>query len=168
MHNLDNLMHVAGLAVTVFLLLSVGSVCHADLVAFWHFEEPSGSLVADSVNGHHGTATADVVPSTDRPALLYSNTGSRSFPGNTNGGHIEVPDHSDLDLTGDFTLEAWIKAWRPGEAPKILAKHRYKMDNDGSWALELGLRPGQLGFLRLQVLSPNYTLQGSKFPRVRS
>jgi len=114
----------------------MGNVCQADLVAFWHFEEPSGSFVADSVNGHDGTAAADVVPSTDRPALLYGNTRSRSFPGGLGGGGIVVPDHSGLDLVGDFTLEAWIKSQLPAPgAGFLLAKHAHKGDSDGSWML---------------------------------
>jgi len=119
----------------VIVLATVADGAHADLIAFWHFEEPSGSFVRDSVNGHHGTATADVLPSTDCPSLVPGNTYSRSFPGYYSAGGIFVPDHDELDLTGDFTIEMW--AYRvEGGSTFIISKHRHTYNGDGSWGME--------------------------------
>ena len=138
MQNLNNFMYTLSVGLTILLFLSMGNLCQADLVAFWHFEEPAGNFVADSVNDHDGVATTDVVPSTDYPALVPANTRSRSFPGGLSGGGVIVPDHSDLDLIGDFTLEAWIKSsWSAPGSDFLLAKHAHKGDSDGSWMLEV-------------------------------
>jgi len=121
------------------------SPAHADLVALWHFDEPTGILVGDSANGHHGTATPDIVPSTDRPFLPAGNAMSRSFPGDFSAGHISVPDHGDLDLTGDFTIEAWIKRGSTGHSGHIVNKHMHSAPSGGSWGLEAPSQ-GRLSF----------------------
>jgi len=105
-------------------------------VAYWYCDEDSGNIVADAEQGYDGAASADVVPSADVPPCPAGNLYSRAFPGNYQLGYIEVPDYDDLDLTGDFTLEAWILA-PADEADKIVAKHQHGNNSDGSWQLEL-------------------------------
>ena len=69
----------------------------SNLVGLWHFDEGSGATVTDaSGNGNHGAIIAPV-----------GGSYAMSFDGN--GDYITVPDSASLDLTGEFTIEGWIK-----------------------------------------------------------
>jgi hypothetical protein len=93
------------------------------LVAHWSFDEGSGTTAADSSgNGHTGT-------------LAYSPTwtgaaGCRvgaciSFDGADD--HVKVANASQLQLTGDVTVAAWIKPTGLGTAQSIVSK-RYEFE----------------------------------------
>ncbi|MHC4527249.1 MAG: SUMF1/EgtB/PvdO family nonheme iron enzyme, partial [Planctomycetota bacterium] len=135
-------MRTVKASLLALLIIALGtSIAEGDLVAFWHFEEADGDFVADSVGGHHGTASANIVPSADVPGPPLGdyppdNVRSRIFPGAFAGGRIEIPDHDDLDLTGGFTIELWMKQEDP-ENNKLLCKHKSGVNTDGSWQLEV-------------------------------
>lgn len=139
-HKFKNFMRIAELVVVLFLSLSMSNTCYAERVAFWHFEE-TDTKIYDSANDHNGTATADVVADTQVPGPPLAdyppyNTYSRSFPGDTNGGHIQIPDDSALDLINDFTLELWVKTRQADVAGYMLGKHESGNHEDGSWYFE--------------------------------
>ena len=100
------------------------------LVAYWNFEEGSGTIIHDqSGNGHHGTAMGAFSFSGDAPPLASS-----SYAGSFQRvGYVRVPDHPALDPTVDFTLAAWIKPAAPQGYNYILAKHIPGINSDGSW-----------------------------------
>ncbi len=69
----------------------------SNLVGMWHFDEGSGVTIADSSgNGNHGAIIAPV-------------SGGYAMSFNGNGDYITVPDSNSLDLTGEFTIEGWVK-----------------------------------------------------------
>ena len=93
----------------------------AERIGFWRFEE-TGNLLLDSENGHHATAPSNATSVTDVPTSVPYYSRARRFPGHLNAGAILVPDHDDLDLTEDFTLETWI--WRGDYGSSyFLSKH---------------------------------------------
>lgn len=75
------------------------------LVGEWLFDEGSGTTAFDSSgNANHGT----LKPSGSEPTWVSGKFGNAlSFDGSND--YVEIPDHNTLDITGDLTLEAWIK-----------------------------------------------------------
>lgn len=87
----------------------------ANTIALYHFNEASGSSVADSSgNGNNGTAIGTtIVPG------RFGN--ARSFNGSSD--YITVPDSPSLSNLSQITIEVWVKptgfdlgAWAGGEA----------------------------------------------------
>lgn len=77
-------------------------------VAWWRFEETSGSTVADEVGSNDGTVFGANLDVSGAPG-----TGSAaSFDGVDD--YVNIPDASALRLTGSITLEAWV--YRPSAA----------------------------------------------------
>ncbi|MFX0093784.1 MAG: LamG-like jellyroll fold domain-containing protein [Candidatus Hodarchaeota archaeon] len=74
----------------------------SSLVAYWDFDEGSGSTVTDySGNGNDGIVTgATWVTGKNGTALLFS----------ANGDYVQVADSDSLDPSTALTIEAWIKA----------------------------------------------------------
>jgi hypothetical protein len=117
-----------------FLILSfspadpfLGSGTNEDgLVAFYSFDEAPGEIVRDaSGNGHHGMLKN-----------VYRVKGKSGSAVEFNGeGWIEIPDHEDLRLTGDFTITAWVfKSEKSvcGKSMGIVSK-----SSIGSWDYDL-------------------------------
>jgi len=70
------------------------------LVSYWPFDEGIGTTAGDAVNGNHGTIYgATWVDGKFGKAL--------SFDGD--GDYVSIPDSTSLDLSGEMTVEAWIK-----------------------------------------------------------
>ena len=65
----------------------------------WHFDAGSGSIAYDSSrNRNHGTIIgANWITGVDGTALSF------------NGLYVEVPNSPSLDITGNITVEAWMK-----------------------------------------------------------
>ncbi|MFX0092203.1 MAG: LamG-like jellyroll fold domain-containing protein, partial [Candidatus Hodarchaeota archaeon] len=76
----------------------------SNLVAYWDFDEGSGSTVTDqSGNGNDGTVTgATWVTGKNGSALLFSDSAT--------GDYVQVADSNSLDPSTALTIEAWIKA----------------------------------------------------------
>src|SRR5207248_10867390 len=75
--------------------------------SYWRLGETSGNTAADSsTGGNPGTIASGVTLGVPGALSSDSNT-AMSFNGST--GYVSVPDKANLDMTGDFTLEAWAK-----------------------------------------------------------
>ncbi|MFW6119179.1 MAG: LamG-like jellyroll fold domain-containing protein [Planctomycetota bacterium] len=79
-------------------------------VAYWGFNEGSGSTCYDSAGSNDG--------------VLYGPSwgsgivgGALSFDGIDD--YVSVPDHSSLDIAGSFTVEAWVKGNEDASANRI-------------------------------------------------
>jgi len=92
----------------------------SDLVAYWKFDEGTGITASDSSgNGNHGTLVNGPQWSTGIAGkALY-------FNGSNN--NVLVPDSNSLDLTGPYTLSAWVNPATPfADFRSILVKnYRY-------------------------------------------
>ena len=115
------------------------------LRAQWHFAEGTGSTTSDSSsytnNGTISGATwSSGLGGTQTPASGLSGS-ALSFNGVNN--YVSVPDNSSLDVTGNLTLEAWIK---PTSVPQSYAAivgrnvsgQRMLLGSDGSIRVEMG------------------------------
>ncbi|MBU0477418.1 LamG domain-containing protein [bacterium] len=76
-----------------------------DTVALWHFDEGNGSKILDSgtnnLNGHW--------EGNPKPVWIEGKFGKAIEFKPDSKGYIKVNDHDALDLTGELTVEAWIK-----------------------------------------------------------
>ena len=90
------------------------------LVAYYNFDEGSGSFVRDvSSNALDGSTT-------NSPAWTTGQVGEALVLNGTSQD-VRVPDAADLDLTGDFAVSAWI---RPGATTQTAnARVVSKFDN---------------------------------------
>jgi hypothetical protein len=65
-----------------------------------------------------------------------SKFGGASFLGDGSGDYLQLATYSDLNLTGDFTIECWYRL--PGVVPAILpfyfSNHLFYLTNDGGVA----------------------------------
>ena len=119
-----------------------GSCMDYGLVGYWKFDEASGNIAYDSSgNNNHGTLingpkwTRDVSSS----ATLRPNGGALQFDGVDD--YVEVPHSASLNLTNNFTLEAWIYRNVANARHEILYKYRgtsgvdnydFLVDNDNT------------------------------------
>jgi hypothetical protein len=118
----------------------------ADTVAQWLFDEGGGLTILDSSgNNHHGTMTFQ---GTDN-----SWTEDSPFePDDSNGSlagvrEIRVPNAPDLNPTGAFTIEAWVKfAAIPGQNPYIISKRGLGPVGFTGYWLEVSPGPGFIEF----------------------
>ena len=96
-------------------------------VAAYSLDEGEGEVAHDSSgNGHNGTIeNAKWVEGKSGPALEFNGENSC----------ITVPNSSELQLTGDFTLEAWFKPQTSGQDAALIAK---EAPESFSYALFLG------------------------------
>ena len=96
----------------------------ARLVAWWDFEQTTGTSLPDaSGNRHEGVLknfgdryekrATDAWWVEDRPTHLKHSRRALWFSGghmkSHQGDYIEIPSLADLDLSGDFTLSLWVK-----------------------------------------------------------
>jgi len=121
-HEVTVAFHRDGAApVTVTLPILVGEGSYANLVAganpagYWRLGDPAGSRTAadSSTARQDGVYLAGAVPGVEGAVA-----GDRAA--DLSAGFVEVPRTSRTDLTGQFTLEAWVKLDRlvpsPGQA----------------------------------------------------
>ena len=82
-------------------------------VALWHFDEGTGSMVFDATtNNNDGTFQYSPTWTTGQFDNGLNFSGGAQFSGSTDG--INIPHSSSLDLTGNLTIEAWVK---PDKSP---------------------------------------------------
>jgi uncharacterized repeat protein (TIGR01451 family) len=86
------------------VVVSAGTICPADMIAYWKLGETSGSTYDDFFDGHDGTC-ADQCPT---PTTGHTN-GGQDFNGADTG--IDVPADEDFDWgsTDDFSIEFWLQ-----------------------------------------------------------
>ena len=101
--------------------------------AYWQLNEVGGTTAFDSSpNGYHGKYNGGVT--LGQPSALPTLGTSVAFDGRT--GYIDIGSYPKLNLTTNFTLEAWINP--RGGPGKIIISNRL---DDGS-----GSNPGGFGF----------------------
>ena len=91
--------------------------------ALWRLNDQSGTTMVDDIGAHNGTYLGS--PTLKAPGLLGSepDNDAVAFDGQNDAGR--VPDSGTLDLTNNFTLEAWIKPDTlpgPGGFVSVLSK----------------------------------------------
>lgn len=132
---IHNLVKVIFLFVTLWALNLVNLTCTKEngLIAYWKFDESSGSIALDtSGKGHNGTIKGAIRTSGKANKAL-------SFDGN---GCVDVPDHSDLQIQGDITIMAWIKKTqksKKGKSMGIVSK-----SSEGKWDYDLFISTSKL------------------------
>ncbi len=104
------------------------SLAAIDPIAYWSFDNPADIGHDDSGNGHDVTLLG-ATTSTGR-------IGSGGL--NTRQGYAVADDHDDFDLTGNYTIAAFVRldsTFAIGDNPAIVAKHwgDVKDAGDGSW-----------------------------------
>lgn len=110
-------------------------------VGDWHFDEGSGSTAYDETNNNNdGTITGADWTSGSCGLALYFSGGGQWF----DGDGVTVPNSSSLDINGEFTVEAWIKATGSDNYLAIVDKHEYQ--DPLSRGFTLYLTTGRLRF----------------------
>ena len=105
------------------------------MVAWWSFDEPN------TIGGSPLYATLDYSSSAPNTGIR---SGAASFGGELtlNGGHVDTPDHSELNfgVNQDFSIDAWIRTSSKAWNQTILDKRK----NGGSPGYLLTLYNGRL------------------------
>ncbi|MDT8383716.1 MAG: LamG-like jellyroll fold domain-containing protein [Gammaproteobacteria bacterium] len=122
-------------------------------LAYWRMDEAAWSSAAGQVedqsgNGYHGTAVNGPATDTTTPALTGSpgTCGYGVFDGNND--YVALPAGFP-NLTGSFTITAWIRADRIDKDQRIFADDH---NNTGGYAFSLGDNAnGQLRFFSRNV-----------------
>jgi len=101
------------------------------LSSYWDFEEGTGLTAADSVGNNDGTLDADGArlgpdwvtdtPTASSYALQFNWDGSGEYS-NLFKDVVDCGTANELALTGDFTIEAWVKSEVNGEFQGIYTK----------------------------------------------
>ncbi len=138
------------------LFVSVPWGADAATVAYWRFE---GDYTDASGNGHDASGpsapaiSAEVFGPTV-PATGAANTASAQFV-RASQNYLSVADHPTLDLTGDFTIEAWVKHGSLGSRQFVTIKKDFGqadtklnyafMSSIGNYAMTYGKTAGLTG-----------------------
>ena len=103
------------------------------LVGFWKLDETSGALAYDlSGNGNNGTHYATPTISTDVPTTHFS-TRSLDLEASGSDQYVDMGTASELELTDNFTVSAWIKPESYGNYGSIIS--RQTANYAGGWGL---------------------------------
>lgn len=136
--------------------LAVAAVAHAQVVAWWTFEEgtpglppaPGPSILDVSENDHHGSpeGTLSFVAGGGSPVAL-------DFRGQQS--RVRVPDSPDFHLQDGFTLEAYL--WLEATGPSCCNKHYMIFRGDRRAAMDpWWLAANDDGGLAVQVWDGNF------------
>ena len=87
------------LASLVDAMNSIGTITHAP-ISYWRFDEGSGTIAYDSVNGNHGTIYEATWTNGIVGSALY-------FDGVDD--YVDILDSDILDIASNLTVECWIK-----------------------------------------------------------
>lgn len=128
----------------------VGAVpARAGLVAYWPFEEGSGTTVADVAAGHSGTLqnmdNTNWV-ATDLP--LLTSTAALDFNGTNE--YIDVASYDGVTGSTPRTLSAWVKVPSTGAGDNAILS--WGVDSGGKkWIFRVQVGNGQAGAARVEV-----------------
>lgn len=78
----------------------------AGLVSYWRLNETSGTNAADSQDSNPGTYTGGYTQ--NQTALITGDVTASSVSLNGSTGYVTVPNASNLNITGAFSIEAWV------------------------------------------------------------
>lgn len=106
------------------------------LVSFWNFDETSGSSWADSVDGN----TVSAVNGATQSSVNKAGGRSANFEGNNEYGRVY--NNSNINLTKNFTIAAWVRPDSTSNISGIMTK--LTDSNDKQYALSID--NGQLLF----------------------
>lgn len=93
------------------------------LVSYWPFEEYNVSTTYDRIGSNHGTVTG---------AAQMISRHTRAYNFTDGNDYITIADHSSLDITGDFTLMAWV--YRTGGSNGYVIS-KFNTNGGGGYAL---------------------------------
>lgn len=93
------------------------------LVSYWPFEEYNVSTTYDRIGSNHGTVTG---------AAQMISRHTRAYNFTDGNDYITIADHSSLDITGDFTLMAWV--YRTGGSNGYVIS-KFDTNGGGGYAL---------------------------------
>jgi hypothetical protein len=117
-------------------------------VGYWRFNEGSGSTAYDATNNNNdGTITGATWTTGISRSALYFHGGGQWF----DGDGVTVPHSSSLDINGEFTVEAWIKAKGSDNYLAIVDKYEYQDPLSKGFTLYLNN-----GRLRLSIYSASH------------
>ena len=132
---------------------SYPTVVKNDLPAgYWRLGEQSGSTAADSAGNNVATIKGGVTLGIGG-AIVDPNL-AMSLDGST--GYLSVADNSALDMTGDLTIEAWVKPTVTNKSMAILQKSSGSAYS--SWQYRLGVTSGGLWRGTVFIGGTNYTV----------
>jgi hypothetical protein len=156
-----SLVAAGGLGAAPAALQQVGTVPIPNLAAYWSFDETSGTAAADSSgNGNNGSHQGSPVISTNVPPFPG---GGRSLQFTQAGGtFVSVPSSGSLQMTGSFTLAAWVLAADATEQHGIIEKWNQTAPSGGYF-----LRLNSAEYLGLNIVPGSGGVSGiSTSPRV--
>lgn len=76
-------------------------------VAYWRLGESSGSTAVDEMGAHD--ATYNNSPTLGTTGALANSSDTAATFVRSSSQWVEASDHADLDFTGDFSVEFWMK-----------------------------------------------------------
>jgi uncharacterized repeat protein (TIGR01451 family) len=86
------------------IVVSEGTICPADMVAYWRLDETSGITYDDFYDGHDGTCGGQC----PTPATGYVN-GGQEFNGSNTEINVPVDEAFDWGPTDSFSIEFWMQ-----------------------------------------------------------
>ncbi len=104
----------------------------AGLRGVWHFNENSGTAASDSSDyGNSGTLT-------NGPSFAAGRFGNGVRLDGVND-FVDVTDAGVLDISGDFTVEAWVEldVLRPGGLHNVIAKERSSLPFNANYNMHI-------------------------------
>ena len=110
------------------------------MTSYWKFDENAGAAAGDSANGNDGTISGATWTTGKVGSALY-------FHGSSSDS-VTVPHSTNLNITGPFTAEAWIKA--TGSSNYLMIADKYYGSATVTKGLSLYLSSGKL---RLSIYS---------------
>lgn len=143
-----------GLSAAPAAVQQVGSVPIPNLAAYWSFDETTGTTAFDqSGQGNNGAHTGPVAISTSVPPFPG---GGRSLQFQQGGGtFVSVPSSASLQMTGSFTIAAWVNATDGVEQHGIVEKWNQSAPSGGYF-----LRLSNSEYLGLNVVPPSGGVNG--------
>ncbi len=89
------------------IVVTEGTLCPADMIAYWKLDETSGTTYDDFYDGHDGTCAGRCpTPTTGHVG------GAQEFNGSDTGINVPADAAFDWSATDSFSIEFWMK--RPG------------------------------------------------------
>ncbi len=106
--------------------LEHGGFDSSSTIALWHFDEGSGTTAYDETENDNDGTINGATWTTGKIGKALSFDGVDDY--------VNIPNESNFDLSGSFSLESWIKTSQIGKVGGIVTKH-YSSDVRGSYCL---------------------------------
>ena len=117
--NLGGATDSAKIAKTLSWSSGINHQLGAYAVGIWDFNEQSGNTVYDSSGyGNNGT----IYGSASRTDETPNNVLGRALSFDGNNDYVDCGNDPSLNITGDITISAWVKAESKGSWERVLAK----------------------------------------------